>query len=120
MSGGVHLPLNLTSEGTSDIIKIVIKYINKGEIMMVRLRNCNQNGAKNFNKVEIGDLELYFSYETCIGFRTSKTGLVVSKNIWGSTTGKHLNWIDGGSKEGRIPNDEFEKQLNELLESRGL
>jgi len=87
---------------------------------MVRLRNMNENGAKNFNKVEIGDLELYFSYETPVAFRTSKTGLVVSENIWGSTTGKHLNWLDGGRKQHRIPNDEFEKQLNELIESRGL
>ena len=87
---------------------------------MVRLRNMNENGAKNFNMVEIGDLELYFSYETCVGFRTSKTGLVVSENIWGSTTGKHLNWLDGGRKECRVPNGEFEKQLKELLESRGL
>ena len=87
---------------------------------MVRLRNMNENGAKNFNKVEIGDLELYFSYETCVGFRTSKTGLVVSENIWGSTTGKHLNWLDGGRKDCRIPNGEFKKQLKELLESRGL
>ena len=87
---------------------------------MLRLRNMNENGAKNFNKVEIGDLELYFSYETPVAFRTSKTGLVVSENIWGSTTGKHLNWLDGGRKQHRIPNDEFEKQLNELIESRGL
>ena len=87
---------------------------------MVRLRNMNENGAKNYNMVEIGYLEIYFSYETCVGFRTSKTGLVVSENIWGSTTGKHLNWLDGGRKESRVPIDEFEKQLKELLESRGL
>jgi len=87
---------------------------------MVRLRNMNENGAKNYNMVEIGDLELYFSYETCVGFRTSKTGLVVSENIWGSTTGKHLNWLDGGRKDCRISNSEFKKQLKELLESRGL
>ena len=88
--------------------------------MMVRLRNCNQNGAKNFNKVEIGDLEIYFSYETCVGFRTSKTGLVVSENIWGITTGKHLNWLDGGRKQHRISNDDFEKQLVEVVKGAGL
>lgn len=87
---------------------------------MVRLRNCNKNSAKNFNKVGIGDLELFFSYETPVAFRTSKTGLVVSENIWGNTTGKHLNWLDGGRKECRVPNDEFEEQLKELLESMGL
>lgn len=87
---------------------------------MIRLRNMNENGAKNYNMVEIGDLELYFSYETCVGFRTRKEGLVVSENIWGTTTGKHLNWLDGGRKQCRTPNDEFEKQLKELLESKGL
>lgn len=87
---------------------------------MVRLRNCNENSAMNFNCVEIGDLKLYFSYETCVAFWTPKTGLVVSENIWGNTTGKHLNWLDGGRKERRVPYSEFEKQLKELLESRGL
>lgn len=87
---------------------------------MVRLRNCNENSARNFNCVEIGELELYFSYETCVAFWTPKTGLVVSENIWGNTTGKHLNWLDGGRKERRVPHSEFEKQLKELLESRGL
>ena len=87
---------------------------------MVRLRNCNENSARNFNCGEIGKVELYFSYDTCVAFWTPKTGLVVSENIWGNTTGKHLNWLDGGRKERRVPIDEFEKQLKELLESRGL
>ena len=73
-------PLNLTSVWTSDIIKIVKKYINKGEIKMVKLRNCNENSARNLNCVEIGEVELYFSYETCVAFWTPKTGLVVSEN----------------------------------------
>ena len=74
---------------------------------MVRLRNCNKNSARNFNCVEIGRVELYFSYETIVAFRAPKVGLVVSENVWRTTTGKHLNWLDGGRKECRVPNDEF-------------
>ena len=87
---------------------------------MIRMRNCNENTARNFNCVEVGNLELYFSYETIVGFRAPKLGLVVSQNIWSSTTGKHLNWLDGGRKQCRTPHEEFEKMLQELLKEKGL
>jgi hypothetical protein len=89
-------------------------------LRMVRLRNVSQNPVRNRQRGEIGNVCLYFSCGTIVAFRTSKTGLVVSENIWGSTTEKHLNWIVGWSGDCRIPYDEFEKQLNELLESRGI
>ena len=78
---------------------------------MIRLRNENENSAKNFNSVTIGNVKLYFSYETCVAFK--KDGiLTVTQNEWGSTTGKHLNWIS--SKEDRIPYKDFQKELNKL------
>ena len=67
---------------------------------------------------ETPKLDIYFSYKTPIAFAAGKTGLVVRENDWSTMTGKHLNWIDGGSKEARkarIPGAEFEKQLAELL-----
>lgn len=58
--------------------------------------------------------DFYFSYQTCIAFRTPKTGLVVRENSWGPTTGKHLNWIDGGRKKDRIGHTRFEALLETI------
>lgn len=66
--------------------------------------------------VKIGDVSLYFSYGTCVAFDIGDgSGLKVTKNYWGPTTGKHLDAIDGGGKEAekkRMKEDEF----NELVE----
>jgi hypothetical protein len=61
----------------------------------------------------INGADVYFSYKTPVAFRTAKTGLVVRQNDWGPTTGKHLNWIDGGRKDTRINGQTFEKMLSE-------
>lgn len=46
-------------------------------------------------------ITLYYSYDTCVAFRgyIKNRGfcLCVRKNEYSTTTGKHLNWIDGGS-----------------------
>ena len=52
--------------------------------------------------VYIDNKKIYFSYETPVAFWNGKE-LFVSENEWGSTTGKHLNAIDGGNKFNRIP-----------------
>ncbi|MFA5353701.1 MAG: hypothetical protein WC291_05685 [Thermodesulfovibrionales bacterium] len=61
-----------------------------------------------------GPVEFYFSYSTLVAFRTPKDDLVCSENIWGNTTGKHLNWIEPDKKQ-RVTHDEFEKRANQLL-----
>ena len=75
------------------------------------------NHGVNSLMVEIGDLILYFSYQTVIAFRAPLNGLVVSENAWSTTTGKHLNWIDGGkeNKKERLPRVKFETKLYEVL-----
>ncbi len=78
----------------------------------VEFRNCNQNSAKNFNRIDIGTVTLWFSYETIIAFHTPDTGFVATENIWGNTTGKHLNWIC--NKEDRLPRAEFLDKLNSI------
>ena len=52
----------------------------------------------------------YFSYKTLVAFRHNGC-LYVTQNRWGPTTGKHLNWIDGGNKSGRLTQTQFEAQL---------
>ncbi len=60
--------------------------------------------------------DFYFSYRTCVAFRTPDTGLIVRQNDWGPTTGKHLNWIDGGGEalQLRVDSFTFETSLVEL------
>ena len=54
----------------------------------------------------------YFSYQTLVAFRRHSVGLVVRENTWGPTTGKHLNWIDGGSnKAARLTEEQFQQVL---------
>lgn len=36
----------------------------------------------------------YFSYNTLVAFKIKYNELFVRENVWGNTTGKHLNWID--------------------------
>jgi hypothetical protein len=70
--------------------------------------------APNFTYVDLGKIGIWFSYKTPIASVTNEDRFV-SQNIWSSTTGKHLNIIDGGKKDSRIPNDEFVKRLNKFF-----
>lgn len=72
----------------------------------------------NMTKVNIGTTTVWFSYETPIAFmHGTRNTLVVRENIWSTTTGKHLNSIDGGGKEAkarRVSSDEFNRALDAL------
>lgn len=70
----------------------------------------------NFTKINVGTVTVWFSYDIPIAFRASGER-VVRENIWSTTTGKHLNAIDGGTKEAkarRVSSDEFDRALDEL------
>ena len=70
----------------------------------------------NFTKVNIGTVMVWFSYDTPIACRASGER-VVRENIWSTTTGKHLNAIDGGTKEAkaeRVSSAEFDRALDAL------
>lgn len=69
--------------------------------------------ATNLSEVKIGSLKLVFSYETLVAFRYVNT-LVIHENIWGTTTGKHLNLI--GDKSFRVNSDEFKKKWQEVID----
>jgi hypothetical protein len=51
-------------------------------------------------------IDYFFSYQTLVAVRYMGTTLV-RRNDWGPTTGKHLNWIDGGDKASRLSADDF-------------
>ena len=71
----------------------------------------SSNYGANALKFYTDKATIYFSYKTPVAFHTFETGLVVRENDWGPTTGKHLNWIDGGNKESRIDGETFEAML---------
>lgn len=75
--------------------------------------------GKNARSLEIGNLLLYFSYETLIAFSHPDTGLVIRENDWGPTTGKHLNAINDNHRH-RIPGETFEKQWKEVSTALGI
>lgn len=75
-----------------------------------------QQLGPHLTRVDVGMVTLWFSYNTCIGFRDNSGAVrvpVLSENCWSTTTGKHLNQV--GDKSLRIPRDEFLKRLGEVL-----
>lgn len=76
----------------------------------------------NYARVTIGPVTLYFSYETVIAV-SDPFDSAVRENVWGPTTGKHLNRVDGGSKEAkarRLDSEAFEAVLSRVLSRYGL
>lgn len=68
-------------------------------------------------------IRFYYSYSTLVAFLTPESGLIVHKNDWSTTTGKHLNWIDGGSVEARkrrVDSQRFNECLEHWMKHYGL
>ena len=86
---------------------------------MPKFRNYGNYSSDNYGAhaqaFEIDGIEYYFSYNTLVAFRSIKTGLVCRKNDWGTTAGKHLNWIQK-DKSKRVNEEEFNKILSTLKE----
>jgi len=66
----------------------------------------------------LGEVDVYFSYDTPVAFRSPSTGLVVRQNEWTQTTARHLTAIDGGSVEAKTARVgiEFASMLRDALE----
>jgi len=81
--------------------------------------NYGKYSGNNENTIAImlNDLTIYFSYNTIVAFDFNGE-LFVVKNEWGPTTGKHLNWIDGGDKSSRLSSTDFNKLLNITLNKK--
>lgn len=48
--------------------------------------------------LDFGPLRVWYSYKTPVAFCVDGHSRIVHWNDWGSTTGKHINAIDGGDK----------------------
>lgn len=68
----------------------------------------------NLTVVRVMDATFYFSYETCVGFVTPEGEQVVSENVWGNTTGRHLNWVQPDKSE-RVHHVEFARRYRALV-----
>ena len=79
---------------------------------------CSNYGINSI-RVDVGSLTLWFSYKTVIAFQNGWGETLVSENIWGSTTGKHLNWINPDHSV-RLDRDEFKTKLEEVLKEHSL
>lgn len=67
----------------------------------------------NLTRVETNGVQVFYSYETPIAFDSPDHGVVLSENLWSTTTGKHLNYVSRTAQ--RIPREEFVTKLNEAL-----
>jgi hypothetical protein len=65
-------------------------------------------------RVDLGNLELWYSYDTIIAYRDVEDGMVICENVWGTTTGKHLNWINLDHKR-RVFRDVYLDKLRAAL-----
>jgi len=72
-----------------------------------------QVNRPNTAHVHIGDLRLFYSYETCVAFKETGGSWVVSENIWSATTGRHIMTETGVNPAGRLPHQEFTEALSE-------
>lgn len=67
--------------------------------------------TKNLYCDYVNGYQVYYSYNTAVGIRFPNNDLYLSENVWSTTTGRHLTWIDGGSKEAK----ESRIKYNDLL-----
>ena len=80
----------------------------------------SDNYGAHAQRVDIGDLSLWFSYNTIVAFCEPGKLNRMSENVWGTTTGKHINAIDGGNKKDRLKHNVFSDELQEMLVRHGL
>jgi hypothetical protein len=64
-------------------------------------------------KVYANGNTFWFSYSTLVAFRKGGGRTWVHKNDWGTTTGRHLNWIDDGDKKSRLSSQDFNAKFAE-------
>lgn len=89
----------------------------------VRKWNYGHYSSDNYGghstAVQIGNLVLYFSYDTVVAFKEDGHLMRVCENVWTVTTGKHLNWLEEDKKQ-RIPFKQFQTDLEHALGVRNL
>lgn len=87
--------------------------------MLPKITNYGQYSSDNYGahtlRVDLGEIEFYYSYETIVAYYDHQDRLVCSENVWGVTTGKHLNWIQS-DKKSRVKHDKFQEMLKAAID----
>ena len=78
------------------------------------------DGYRHLTIIRTGTVSFGYSYKTLVAVQSGLAAdWVVHENIWGPTTGKHLNAIDGGSTRAqlhRLNEDQFADYLTEFCD----
>jgi hypothetical protein len=87
------------------------------------IENTDYDGGvtenKNQIRVQIGGLELWFSYQTLVAFRIAggpETKALISENQWGATTGQHIAKIRRATGGVVLSPEAFEFLAKEIAE----
>lgn len=82
------------------------------------IRSYGEYSSDNYGShalaVDLGTIEVFYSYNTIIAYRDIEDGLTICENAWSTTTGKHLNWLDR-DKSRRLNRSVFEDKLQAAL-----
>jgi hypothetical protein len=91
--------------------------------MLPTISNYGQYSSSNYGAhtlmVNVGGVRLWYSYSTLVAFADGNQ-FCVCENVWGTTTGKHINWIDGGRKSERLSHEDFMIAWRKCAEVHGL
>lgn len=79
---------------------------------------ANKSSAYNSLQFFLPNVTLWFSYGSLVAFKPLGNPTIISENIWGNTSGKHINLIEP-NKKNRIPRELF-KLLWDEFESTGM
>lgn len=90
-----------------------LKNINTVEFYNYGKYSSNNYGAHTLCFCDAANNEFYFSYNTLVAFCIDGEFHII-KNYWGTTTGKHLNWINE-NKNIREDEETFYKNYNRLV-----
>jgi hypothetical protein len=86
--------------------------------MRVTAVDVTRRNTKCFG-VEVGDIDLVFSYNTLVGVRY-RGHAAHARNVWGPTTGKHLNESGARSWGKEVDQEEVEKLAAWAFMEQGL
>lgn len=87
--------------------------ISLDDVLLCKEIGANQKEVPNFKALKLGNIIIYFSYDTIIGFYTPNTELCVCENIWSRTTERHLNMLS--TKNERLPRETFLDIMNNTI-----
>lgn len=82
--------------------------------------NIDKSHNNKATTVTVGRLSLLFSYETLVAVRLGNGDWIVSENVWGPTTGRHIKDVTGVEPKDRLSRAEFVQTADEIVNLSGV